>query len=431
MQESIFKEINIHLVSPSPFQHRRSFTKLKELGDSIARDGLVQPITVRTVGNGFELIAGDRRFRAAKEYAGLDKIMARIVYVDDHTARRMCATENMQREDLSAVEVVEGIIDIIGADFADDAEFVALGGTDKERVKVLLGRLHTVERHDSISKEAEKFANKFVSEVEKVFLNLPKPVDWHSFYQHDLNIASIPDDIKQWAAANKLNKSQTKALDKLAKVDKKAFDEIVSKADEEGVIAVSNGFETVPLQELSAAEIRFKASPEAQSVIATLHTGDEESYTPPEYLESARIVMGGIDLDPASNLMAQENVKASTYYTVHDDGLSKDWKGNVWMNPPYTALVINQFIEKLVRHHEGGDVTQAIVLTNNNTDTSWFHIGAKAASAVCFTSGRINFLKRDGTKSSPTNGQSFFYFGNQVEAFRDEFSKHGLVMVKA
>lgn len=172
-----------------------------------------------------------------------------------------------------------------------------------------------------------------------------------------------------------------------------------------------------------------KAFPD--ETIADKMTGDEESYTPVKYLESARVVMGGIDLDPASNQMAQENVQAAEYFTVTDDGLTKDWGGRMWMNPPYTARVINRFIEKAVDHYKDGEITQAIILTNNNTDTSWFHIGAKCASAICFTAGRINFLKRDGSTSSPTNGQSFFYFGENVEAFRDEFSKHGLVMVKA
>ncbi len=166
-------------------------------------------------------------------------------------------------------------------------------------------------------------------------------------------------------------------------------------------------------------------------VLATKHTGDEESYTPPVYIESARAVMGKFDLDPASNEMAQQNINADNFYTIDDDGLTKEWRGKVWMNPPYTARVINIFISKLVSHFEAGEVTEAIVLTNNNTDTSWFHEAANTASAICFTSGRINFLKRDGSKSSPTNGQSFIYFGNNQEAFKEVFSQHGLVMVKA
>lgn len=220
---------------------------------------------------------------------------------------------------------------------------------------------------------------------------------------------------------------------------------VEEQAEPELVEAVANGQVSVsaaamatalPREEQQAimAEIEQGGKPSEvikNHVLATKHTGDEESYTPKEYLASARTVMGVIDLDPASNPMAQENVGADRYFTVDDDGLTQEWAGNVWMNPPYTARVINRFIDKLVDHYAAGEVTQAIVLTNNNTDTSWFHQGAKAAAAVCFTAGRINFLKRDGSRSSPTNGQAFLYFGENLSAFKNEFAKHGMVMVKA
>ena len=165
-------------------------------------------------------------------------------------------------------------------------------------------------------------------------------------------------------------------------------------------------------------------------VLVTKHTGDEESYTPPIYLDAALRVMGSIDTDPASNPMAQENVKAKKYYTVEDDGLKEvnTWDGNVWMNPPYTARVINKFIEKVIDQKETGICNQAIVLTNNNTDTTWFHAMLDAGASVCFTRGRINFLKRDGSKSSPTNGQAFFYLGDNHKEFNDVFSAFGKVM---
>ena len=49
----------------------------------------------------------------------------------------------------------------------------------------------------------------------------------------------------------------------------------------------------------------------------------------------------------------------------------QEWRGRVWMNPPYTALVINKFIDKLVTGYQSGTITEAIALTNNNTDAAW------------------------------------------------------------
>ena len=269
--------------------------------------------------------------------------------------------------------------------------------------------------------------------------NMPRGGDRPSEKDSNFESANLPNripEISQSEAANLLNVSP-RSLRTANKVKEQAEPELV-EAVANGQVSVSAAAMATALpreeQQAIMAEIEQGGKPSEvikNHVLATKHTGDEESYTPKEYLASARTVMGAIDLDPASNPMAQENVGADRYFTVDDDGLTQEWAGNVWMNPPYTARVINRFIDKLVDHYEAGDVTQAIVLTNNNTDTSWFHQGAKAAAAVCFTAGRINFLKRDGSRSSPTNGQAFLYFGENLSAFKNEFAKHGMVMVKA
>lgn len=163
--------------------------------------------------------------------------------------------------------------------------------------------------------------------------------------------------------------------------------------------------------------------------IANKWTGDQESYTPSLYIEAARIVMGSIDLDPASNEFAQQTVKAGKYYTKEDDGLRQPWEGNIFLNPPYSHPEVSQFVDKLLNELKDGQ--QAILLTNNNTDTTFFHKAAKRATALCFTRGRISFCKPDGqTKTNPTNGQVFFYFGENVQRFVEVFGEFGL-LVKA
>jgi|TARA_R100001530_G_scaffold4252_1_gene5838 hypothetical protein len=167
---------------------------------------------------------------------------------------------------------------------------------------------------------------------------------------------------------------------------------------------------------------------EGDNVIATKWTGDPESYTPAKYIDAARNVMGRIDLDPASNAIAQKTVGASEWFDEGEDGLLQEWKGRVFLNPPYAHPTIAHFIDKLCNEIEAGDVTAAILLTNNNTDTKWWHRAATMATAVCFTAGRINFYKADGQLSQPTNGQTFFYFGDDIQTFADLFGAFGLVM---
>ena len=162
----------------------------------------------------------------------------------------------------------------------------------------------------------------------------------------------------------------------------------------------------------------------SSDVLASIFTGNNEWYTPPHFIDSARKVMGSIDLDPASNDHAQETVQADIFYTIENSGLDQDWIGNIWMNPPYSAKEIRIFIDKLL----SSNFDQAIVLTNNSADTSWFVDLATACDFMCFTSGRIKFYNKDGESSAPTNGQTFFYFGNNTKSFADEFKQYGLIM---
>jgi phage N-6-adenine-methyltransferase len=157
-------------------------------------------------------------------------------------------------------------------------------------------------------------------------------------------------------------------------------------------------------------------------------TGEVERYTPSQYIEKARTVMGSIDLDPASCDVAQIIVGATTFYTVFDDGLSKEWNGNVWLNPPYHRELVRRFVNKLVTELATGRIKQAIMLTNNSTDTDWFREAVSVCQAVCFVKGRINFLESDGvTELCPTQGQAFFYYGTDVERFCSEFCKIGFI----
>lgn len=162
-------------------------------------------------------------------------------------------------------------------------------------------------------------------------------------------------------------------------------------------------------------------------VRGTFGTGENEWYTPAEYLELARKVLGGFDLDPASSDAANFRVNANEYFTLDDDGLKRDWFGSVWLNPPYSQPDIANFANKMVSEWQAQRVTAAIVLTHNYTDTSWFHNLANSASALCFTKGRIRFVSSSGELASPTQGQTFFYFGRNVEAFSSVFRSVGIV----
>lgn len=107
-EDSVFEQINVDLISPSPFQHRVRFNEkdLKELAHSIEENGLTHPITVRKKeGGGFELIAGERRLRAVRDILERPTIEAKIRKVDDKKAAYICFTENFDRQNLCEYEI--------------------------------------------------------------------------------------------------------------------------------------------------------------------------------------------------------------------------------------------------------------------------------------------------------------------------------------
>ena len=127
-QRTVLTLVPLRDVRPNPDQPRKHFDddKLRELSESIKAHGLLQPIVVRRVESGFELLAGERRFRAA-QLAGLDRLPALVRDVDDPL--EIALIENLQREDLSPLEEAEAL-----------ATLIARHGYSHREVAELLGK---------------------------------------------------------------------------------------------------------------------------------------------------------------------------------------------------------------------------------------------------------------------------------------------------
>ncbi len=136
----------IKKIDPYPYQLRKHFDddKIKELAESIQREGLIEPIVVRPIRGRYEMIAGERRLRAVRHYTEMKTIPAHVVKASDLQARRISAAENLQRQDLSAIETIEVIVEIVDAQLIEDTEYLSMGKTPGDRVKTLLGKLHSI-----------------------------------------------------------------------------------------------------------------------------------------------------------------------------------------------------------------------------------------------------------------------------------------------
>lgn len=164
-----------------------------------------------------------------------------------------------------------------------------------------------------------------------------------------------------------------------------------------------------------------------EQVHVSQNSGENEWYTPPNIIESAKNVIGNFDLDPATSELANEIIQAENIYTENDNGLEKEWYGNVWLNPPYSQPLISEFSKKVIK--ELPNIDNLYVLVNNATETNWCQDMMQKCNAICFIKGRLKFIDKNGQASgAPLQGQIVIYFGNNVDGFKNEFKKHGLCM---
>lgn len=158
-------------------------------------------------------------------------------------------------------------------------------------------------------------------------------------------------------------------------------------------------------------------------------SNNDEYCTPPEHVELARELMGSIDLDPATNPLAQEYIKAKQWYVKENNGLALPWHGNIWLNPPYSYPLVEQFTTKAIEHISKEPSSQAVVLVNACTDAKWFQ--QLMDYPCCFVRGRISFYLNGKKINGNRNGQAFFYLGEREVEFRHLFKDLGRIVTFA
>lgn len=149
----------------------------------------------------------------------------------------------------------------------------------------------------------------------------------------------------------------------------------------------------------------------------------DEWWTPKDILERVVQVLGVIDLDPCSNSRDTPNVPAKKLFTKEDDGLSRQWVGKVYMNPPY-GRELPLWLNKLVGEHATGKVGEALALVPSRTDTDWFHKLRRFPR--CFLFGRLQFSGHDNSAPFPS---MVVYLGKNSERFYKVFAELGDIYV--
>lgn len=169
------------------------------------------------------------------------------------------------------------------------------------------------------------------------------------------------------------------------------------------------------------AEAPVANQPQAEPAAA--RDGDEW-YTPAKFIESARKVMGGIDVDPASCEAANAIVGAPVWFDKETNGLGQIWLGRFWLNPPYSET--GDWIDYMLEQLEAGHAVEGFVLVNAKVESGWFDKLWDVSPVILLVRGRISFVAGDGGKSQTGYcGQAIAYIGPNRVAFIDEFRQYG------
>jgi hypothetical protein len=154
----------------------------------------------------------------------------------------------------------------------------------------------------------------------------------------------------------------------------------------------------------------------------------DEWFTPLDWIGAVREVLHVIDLDPASCEGANRAVQATKYFDLHTDGLSRDWWGRAFLNPPFSRA--REFVEKLLAEYRARNVKAAILLLNSQA------VHAEYAQPLfdfplCFSRGRIAFQRpNESRESRPLTGSVFAYLGPEPHRFATVFAQLGNVVVR-
>lgn len=133
----------------------------------------------------------------------------------------------------------------------------------------------------------------------------------------------------------------------------------------------------------------------------------DEYYTPRWIIDE----LGSFDLDPCSPPAdARPFEIAPASYTKDDDGLTRDWHGTVWMNPPYSRQLLRRFCEKMAAHGNG-----IALLVNRQDNLLWQEVIFPTAASMIFMRHRVKFIQPDGRSSSPFFGSCLVAWGRECD----------------
>lgn len=204
------------IVLPQHQQPRRYFdpTKQKQLEQSIQEHGILEPLLVRSLDHdGYELVAGERRYRAAKAL-GLTEVPVIIKELTDRQAYQLSLVENLQREDLNPVEETEGVLQLLALELDQTSEEIRLFLYQMKNGIEKLKKERSSEQFELRDNVIPNPNSDPEQKVEQVFKELAK--SWYSFTCNRLPLLNLPDDVLEVLRQGRLEYTKARAIARLA-----------------------------------------------------------------------------------------------------------------------------------------------------------------------------------------------------------------------
>lgn len=391
--------------------------ELNELAASIKRDGQIEACVVW----GDVLVDGRNRWRAC-ELAGVEPRIYRREFDSQAACGRWIIATNLHRRHL----------------------------TTTQRAMLAARQLPWFEAQ-ARERQSVGWGDQKSETARSARANLPEPIDGSEGVEADdspgqglaaLAVASqaVADERRARSEAADMLGVSPRAVQSAKKVIEHGTPELVA-AVERGDVAVSAAEQITKLPREEQVEV-VAAGPAAVREVATEirkkpaanHTSLSDLwFTPAAVIAAARELLGAFDLDPASCVEANENVGAAEFFTQADDGLSRDWHGRVWCNPPYgrdEAHVSNQakWTAYMADQYDVGNIDSGCLLVTFVPDRTWFE--RLWNYPMCAFRDRLKFRVPGGNvPDSPTSANVVVYFGTDVDGFARIFSQFGRVLV--
>lgn len=205
--ESVGILLNIEDIKLPKRQPRRSFNaqKMTELTESIKKYGILEPLIVRNLNNNkYELVAGERRYRAAQE-ANLAKIPVIVKQLDEQQAFELALLENMQRDDLNPIDETEGMLELICQ---------ALNITTEEVISILNRAANAQRRNQTLTDNVIRQ----IENIDNLFMTIGR-LNRESFRTNRLPLLNLPEDVLEVLRQGSLDYTKAKAIAKLENVN--------------------------------------------------------------------------------------------------------------------------------------------------------------------------------------------------------------------